>query len=93
MGEGADEGYESAMLQQERFFGYLKNTQKLSDKEIFEELHNVMTQDFYEDNKFTPMVSSILEQFESKGSITKKQRNVLDNHLANYYCETDFDPY
>ena len=93
MGECADEAYELAMLQQERFLHYLRDSRQLSNQEIFEELHNVMTEDFYEDNKFTTMVLSILEQFESKGSITKKQRNVLDNHLANYYCETDFDPF
>lgn len=67
--------------------------QEMSDDEIIEAMDEILNNkkdedghyihSYYEsDNRYTPMIESIMGQYKEKGVMTPKQRNALNNHYS-----------
>jgi len=52
-----------------------------TDKELVEVLATVLEEDEYEENDYTDLTKDIMAKYEKFGSMSAKQRKVLDMHM------------
>lgn len=61
-----------------------------TDEELIDDLSKLLTSRYYNKNSYTDMMKNIVTYFNKNGTISKKQRDVVEWHIIIEDAEYDY---
>ena len=85
MGDMADLAIENGLEDWAKNQEHYRELSQLADDVLIEWIVELLKEEYYQDNQFTEMAKSIIEQFEEKRYMSNKQREALETHYVMNY--------